>query len=99
MLAFDAPDREFCTVRRSRTNTPLQALMLLNDETFMKAAEALAKRSEGQGDRIGWMFHAATAREPEVDERQLLEGLLQRRGSWELIAHTLLNLDEVITRQ
>lgn len=99
LLTFDGPTRERCTVFRPRTNTPLQALLLLNDETFVKAAEALAKRSEGQADRIAWMFRTATTREPEVDERQLLEELLNRRGSLTLVAHTILNLDEVITKR
>ncbi|WP_170267083.1 DUF1553 domain-containing protein [Brevifollis gellanilyticus] len=99
LLTFDGPTREKCTVRRARTNTPLQALMLLNDETFMKAAEALAKHSEGQKDRIAWMFRAATSRDPQPDERELLEGLIQRGRSWSLVAHTILNLDEVITKR
>jgi Protein of unknown function (DUF1553) len=98
-LTFDGPTREKCTARRARTNTPLQALLLLNDETFLQAAEALAKRSEGQRDRIAWMFRAATCREPMPDELTLLTGLYQRRGSWTLVAHTILNLDEVITKR
>jgi hypothetical protein len=44
MLTFDAPDREFCSVRRSRTNTPLQALALQNDPTFLEAARLLAEK-------------------------------------------------------
>lgn len=99
LLTFDGPTREKCTVRRARTNTPLQALMLLNDETFMKAAEALVKKSEGQENRVAWMFRAATAREPQPDELRLLEDLLKRRGSWTVVAHTILNLDEVITKR
>jgi len=99
LLSFDGPTREKCTVRRGTTNTPLQALMLLNDETFIHAAEALAKKSEGHENRIAWMFRAATAREPETDELKLLEALLQRRGSWTVVAHTILNLDETITKR
>lgn len=99
LLTFDGPTREKCTVRRARTNTPLQALMLLNDETFMKAAEALAKRSEGRKDRIAWMFSAATCREPTPDELKLLRSLFERRKSLTLVAHTILNLDEVITKR
>ncbi|MDB6005129.1 MAG: Planctomycete cytochrome [Prosthecobacter sp.] len=99
LLTFDGPTREKCTVRRSSTNTPLQALMLLNDETFLKAAEALAKKSEGQANRISGMFRAATQREPDTDELRLLEGLLKRRNSWTVVAHTILNLDEVITKR
>ncbi|MCB1275704.1 DUF1553 domain-containing protein [Prosthecobacter sp.] len=99
LLIFDGPTREKCTVRRASTNTPLQALLLLNDETFTKASEALAKRSEGQEDRIAWMFHAATCREPQADELELLRGLFERRKSLPLVAHAILNLDEVITKR
>jgi hypothetical protein len=99
LLTFDGPTREKCTVRRASTNTPLQALLLLNDETFVTAAEALAKRSEGRKDRIAWMFHAATCREPKPDELELLRGLYERRKSLSLVAHAILNLDEVITKR
>ncbi len=99
LLTFDGPTREKCTVRRSRTNTPLQALLLLNDETFVRAAEALARRSLGKPDRIAWMFRAATCRDPEPEEVRLLEGLLQRRHSWTLVAHSILNLDEVLSKR
>ena len=44
MATFDAPNREFCTIRRTRTNTPLQALVTLNDPVYVEAAQALAKR-------------------------------------------------------
>jgi cytochrome c553 len=99
LLTFDGPTREKCTVFRPRTNTPLQALLLLNDETFLKAAAALARRSEGQENRIAWMFHTATAREPQTDELQLLEDIWRRRGSLVIVAHTILNLDEVIMKR
>ena len=57
-MTFDATSREFCTVRRVRTNTPLQALTGLNDEAFFEAARALA----ASGRRAG-PHHAATARQ------------------------------------
>ena len=99
LLTFDGPTREKCTLRRARTNTPLQALQLLNDETYLLAAGALAKRSAGKADPIAWMFRTVTAREARADELALLRGLLDRRKSLPLVAHTILNLDEVITKR
>ncbi|MBL9152008.1 MAG: DUF1553 domain-containing protein [Verrucomicrobiales bacterium] len=99
LLTFDGPTREKCTARRARTSTPLQALLLLNDETFLLAAEAFAERSTGRQDRLGWMFRAATGRLPDAEERRLLEGLRQRHDSWPLVAHTILNLDETISKR
>jgi hypothetical protein len=99
LLTFDGPTREKCTVRRARTNTPLQALLLLNDETFMRAAEALANRAKSQTEPIAWMFHRATSRQPSPDELSLLHDLYQRQKSLTLVAHTILNLDEVITKR
>ena len=73
MLLFDAPNRETCTVKRSRTNTPLQALALLNETTFVEAAHGLARRmlAEGGGtpaDRIAYGFRLAIGRGPTPDE-------------------------------
>lgn len=99
LLTFDGPTREKCTLRRPRTNTPLQALQLLNDETFFQAAEALSKRSEGQRDRVAWMFRTVTTRNPDADELALLQGLLKRRQSYAVVAHTILNLDEAIVKR
>ncbi|MEM7010803.1 MAG: PSD1 and planctomycete cytochrome C domain-containing protein [Verrucomicrobiota bacterium] len=71
MLLFDAPNREVCTPKRSRTNTPLQALALLNEVTFVEAARSLAERMilEGGDDpnaRITAGFRLATARKPDT---------------------------------
>lgn len=73
MTTFDAPSREACTARRERTNTPLQALVLLNEEQFFEAALRYAKRSEFQDitefeSRLETMFKAATARKPSPQE-------------------------------
>ena len=80
---FDAPDREKCTGRRARTNTPLQALVLMNDPTYIEAARALAGRMihEGgrdPGARINLAFRLATARKPTPKERQVLRDLAER---------------------
>ncbi len=77
MVAFDAPSRENCTVRRSRTNTPLAALALMNDEQFVEASRALAQRGLTEGgttDRAiaSYIFRLATARIPQGDELKVL---------------------------
>jgi hypothetical protein len=78
MITFDAPDREVCTVRRSRTNTPLQALVLLNDPTYIEASRKLAERMMKEGgaanaERIDFAFRLATARHPKSAEIAVLE--------------------------
>jgi hypothetical protein len=75
LLAFDAPSREECTAERTRSNIPQQALVLLNDPTYVEAARNFAARivREGSGDtgqRIAWAFRQALAREPRADELQ-----------------------------
>ena len=77
MTVFDAPDREFCVVRRANTNTPLQALTLLNDPIFVEAARKLAERSIHEGGsapdaRLAYAFRLATGRAPDNDEKQIL---------------------------
>jgi hypothetical protein len=77
MVAFDAATRETCTVRESRTNTPLQALTLLNDVTYVEAARALAARAMREGGpepqrRIARAFRIVTAREPNATEISVL---------------------------
>ncbi len=73
MSTFDAPSRESCTVRRERTNTPLQALMLMNEPQFVEAARSLAGRTIREGgsnteDRLAYMFRLATSRRPDDHE-------------------------------
>lgn len=77
MLLFDAPNREVCTIKRSRTNTPLQALSLLNEITFMEAARGLAMRMIKEGEntpeaRIKHGFRLVTSREPSATELGIL---------------------------
>ena len=84
MLLFDSPTREICTVKRSRTNTPLQALALLNEVTYVEAARVLAQRmvAEGGGtpeQRIAWAFRRATGRAPSDRELQVLAGGFAKR--------------------
>lgn len=135
LLMFDMPFRETCTVRRSRTTTPLQALNLLNDPTYVEAARALGQRMirEGGGTpeaRLAAGFQWVTARSPKPAELAvLLSGLRRAESSfradasgaaellkvgesrpdvgldsvelaaWTLVASTLLNLDETVTRE
>ncbi len=82
MLLFDAPNREVCTIKRSRTNTPLQALSLLNEITFMEAARAMAMRMMREGgdtveERLRYGFYLVTAREPSSQELLVLSQGLQ----------------------
>jgi hypothetical protein len=76
MTTFDAPNREVCTVRRTRTNTPLQSLVTLNDPVYVEAAQALARRaiehaSTGQ-DQIAYAFRCCLARSPRATELEML---------------------------
>jgi hypothetical protein len=80
LLAFDAPSREECTAERPRSNTPLQALVLLNDITYVEAARAFAERiiREGGKDpksRINWAMNIALSRNGNAQEVKLLGDL------------------------
>ena len=134
LATFDAPDREKCTVRRARTNTPLQALILMNDPTYVEAARVLAEKMINAADdtaaRVAYAFRRATAREPTPSEQDLLLTLLHQQledyrdnpdaarellsvgesqhgssldktelAAWTLVATTILNLDETITKE
>jgi hypothetical protein len=77
MTNFDASTREYCTIRRPRTNTPLQALTLMNDVTFVEAARVLAQRMMIEGgknpqDRITYAFRLASSRRPTSPELKIL---------------------------
>ncbi len=81
LLTLDAPTREFCTIRRASTNTPLQALVLWNDEQFVEAARSLAARvlaepAADDGARLASLFLRCAARMPEADELALLRAAL-----------------------
>jgi hypothetical protein len=86
LTTFDAPDREVCTVRRSRTNTPLQALALMNDPTYVEAARKLAERAMIDGgataeERIGYLYRLVLSREPRPAEVAVLKNVLDRESS------------------
>jgi len=140
LAIFDAPSREFCVARRSRTNTPLQALVVLNDPTYVEAARFIAQRmlteahdetGDGADDRqrAALGFRIVTSRAPTEAEVDVLVGLYasqqaaysgdpgavrallgvgesaHREGldptalaAWTIVAATLLNLDEALTR-
>jgi hypothetical protein len=134
LQTFDAPDRETCVVSRERTNTPLQALVLLNDPTYVEAARLLAERMITEGgatpvERVRFAFRLTTARLPSEAEVSALLDLFEKQRSryapqpaeaakllsqgehprnaaldpaelaaWTLVASTLLNLDETVTK-
>lgn len=135
MSNFDAAGREMCQVGLTRTNTPLQALNLLNDVTFVEAARVLAQKlitepHTSNQQRLTDAFHRVLAREPSAAESAILlasltiyrehfsndvqatinlinsgdspsaiDGNLVEMAAWTTICSTILNLDEVVTRQ
>jgi hypothetical protein len=81
---FDVPDREVCVVQRSETDTPLQALDLMNDPVQLEAARRLAERmlteaGPSPAARLDFAFERATGRKPLPDESSLISALLQKR--------------------
>lgn len=134
MLIFDAPSREKCVIQRQRTNTPLQALVTLNDPQFLEASRAFAQRliQSGEKDatkRIDLAYRYATSRPATDRERSILNRLLDENvkrfkeapesakeflavgesprdesidpiehAAWMVVAQTILNLDESLTR-
>jgi hypothetical protein len=86
MTAFDAPSREFCTIRRARTNTPLQALTVLNDPVFFDFARGMARRiltetgaEAGPRDRLIYGFRLCVSRRPNEKEIEEITVLYQRQ--------------------
>lgn len=83
MTAFDAPSREFCVLKRNRSDTPLQALATLNDPAFVEAAQALARKvaSKENADvkeRATYAFRVVLCRVPRAKEVERLVSLYQR---------------------
>jgi hypothetical protein len=86
MVAFDAPSREECAAERNRSNIPQQALVLLNDPTYVEAARAFAARILQEGGdqtatRIEWAWQQALQRAPRTDEMKTVRQLLERHLS------------------
>ncbi len=109
---FDAPNGDIACVRRSRSNTPLQALTTLNEPLFMEAAKALAERAmkEGgatDGAKLTYAFRRTLARKPTAEESATLLGFLDKQkqrlpdttAAWTALSRVLLNLDETITKE
>jgi hypothetical protein len=83
LIAFDAPSREECTAERPRSNTPLQALVLLNDPTYVEAARALSEKIVKDGgktaeERIQFVYRRVLQRTASADELKLLGPLVER---------------------
>jgi hypothetical protein len=110
-MNFDASARMACVVRRSRSNTPLQALTLLNDPVYVEAAQSFAQRvvrecSGSTPEQLRYAFRLAVARQPSVQELQVLQSLYQAQLSggktpqqaMAAVCTALLNLDECITK-
>ncbi len=134
MVNFDAPNREQSCTRRERSNTPLQALQLMNDVQHIEAARELARRmltegGESAAERIAFAYKAVLARKPDTQELELLNEQLGKHlaryqqspddatklitqgqskapaelaapelAAYTLVASTILNLDETLTR-
>jgi hypothetical protein len=91
MVSFDAPNQELCTLRRRTTNTPLQALVLMNDTQFIEASRAFAERILDEGPeeieaKICFAFELATARLPTQQESDIL-GQTYRRNLKQYRSH------------
>jgi hypothetical protein len=87
MQVFDATAREQCVVRDTRTNTPLQALNLMNDVTYLEAARMLAERMMKEcgatpRERLSWAFRLTTSRQPDAVELQTLLDNLDAQLNW-----------------
>lgn len=86
MTAFDAPSRQECAAQRSRSNTPTQALVLLNDPTYVEAAKGFAARimryeAETPNDRIQWAYRQALSRAPTTEEMETMSSLYSKHAA------------------
>ena len=129
LTAFDAPSTTFSCPRRERSNTPLQALALLNDPVFVQCSQALARRvvAAKPEERMSYVFRLCVGRAPSADEVVDLRELFDKArriyfdapepainvaskpalrdlpapeaAAWAVVARTILNLDELITRE
>lgn len=99
---FDASDRSLCVAKRPVTNTPIQALTMLNDPNFVSAAECFAKRigerEEHSDDKARWAFRRALSREPSDAELAVLLSLHSTDPTWFDVAQVLLNADETLCK-
>ncbi len=100
LQAFDAPGREECVIERVKSNTPLQALALLNDPTYVEAARSLAEQIVRRGgrrveDRIDWTFMRALDRKPNKQEAGLLRKLYEQEC--DRYAHNAADAKELIS--
>ena len=89
LAIFDAPNRETCVVKRERTNTPMQALVLMNDVQYLEAARIWARKilldpqASDDNSRITRLWRMATSRHPSAEELQELQGYLETmRTTW-----------------
>ena len=111
MTLFNAPNREVCVSRRERTNTPLQALVLMNETQYFTAAKELAKLTlagnHEDPKRIAWAYERITSHLPDKQEQAALLASLQKlrrhypnneQAAWTLLINGLLNLDIVKTK-
>jgi hypothetical protein len=84
MLTFDAPSREVCTVRRQRTNTPLQALELMNDPQYIEASRGFARRimteaGSDPAEKVKFAYRVATSRVPSESEVHVLRDIYEKQ--------------------
>jgi hypothetical protein len=109
LTAFDAPNGDCSCVKRTRSNTPLQALVGMNEPLMLEAAQALGQRmAKADGDdaaKLAFGFKVCTSRSPTVKELDVLKSLLSDertrspKTDWAAVGRVLLNLDETVTKE